>query len=134
MSRRLGLSGLVALVCVLGCTHDQFVAQPSEAEHFQVVAAGSVSQVSGVLQDGLSEAGILVVAKRAGSSQRLAGITESGKTYCLILQPHPESPSKRTVVSAEWGGKEPNRDFWKSVTKLLAQIPEKVDSDRRSSQ
>jgi hypothetical protein len=123
MSRYLGLSRVVALFWVLGCSHDGVLVQSTGPGRPGLVVQGSVAHVSGKLQDGLCDAGIAVLAKKDGRNERLVGKTESGKLFCLHLRPETSASKENTVVSIEWG-RDPDEQFWRTLTGLLASIQE----------
>jgi hypothetical protein len=118
MSRCLGLIVAGALLCVVGCSLDGFLAPSTTSDPQQFVVAESLNHVSGVLQDSLCEAGIMVLANREGQKERLAGVTESGKIFCIHLCAGAGAGGKRTVVRIQWD-REPDEQFWRMVTRLL---------------
>ena len=118
MARCLRLFGVAGLLCAQGCLPDAFVVRSPEPQRPHLMVHDSVNHVSGTLQDGLSDLGILVVPKRVGQDQRLVGVTKSGKAYCLHLRAGKDANGESTVVSIEWG-RDPDEQFWRTVTKLL---------------
>jgi hypothetical protein len=127
MSRCLGLRSVAALLCVLGCSHDGFLAPSTGPGRPGLVVEGSVAHVSETLQDGLCDAGIAVLAKRDGRNERLVGTSKSGKVFCLHLRPATAASSKSTVVSVEWG-EDSDEQFWRTVTGLLLSTQETLAS------
>ncbi len=120
MSRYLGMALAAALLgTACGCSLDAFLSPTAVVYGPKTVAAGSVSRVCAKLQDGLSEAGLMVQMNRVGSDVRLAGITKSGKVFCLHLYAHRDGGGKKTLVRMQWdrGGDE---EFWQLVLKILA--------------
>jgi hypothetical protein len=115
MPRSLALTGVSALMCLVGCTHDGFLVQPAGSDRPTLVVAGTVSEVSALLQDKLS---IPVIAKPDGPRERLVGVTRSGKSFCLHLRPAASAKGDYTVVCIEWG-KDPDEQFSRTVTKVL---------------
>jgi len=124
MPRLLALIGVAALMCLAGCTHDGFLVQPAAADRPTLVVAGTVAEVSGLLQDKLS---IPVIAKREGPRERLVGVTRSGKSFCLHLRPAASTKGDYTVVAIEWGN-EPDEQFSRTVSKILKGTAEKKAS------
>jgi hypothetical protein len=118
MARCLSLYGITALLSALGCLPGAFVVQSPEVEPGRLIVQDSVAHVSGNLWEELSDLGILVIPKRVGQDQRLAGMTKSGKAYCLHLRPGKDGNGEITVVSIQWGG-DPDAKFWQTVIKLL---------------
>jgi hypothetical protein len=118
MSRWLGFSGVVALLYLVGCSHDGFLVQSTSPEYSGPVVAASVSCVSATLQDGLAKAGIPVVAKPNGGNERLVGRTRSGKVFCVHLRPGTSDGTETTLVRIEWG-QEPDEHFRKTVAEIL---------------
>jgi hypothetical protein len=127
MSRYLGLGSVVALLCPLGCSHDGFLVSPNGATHSGIIVSGSVAHVSGALQDGLSDSGIVVLAKREGRTERLVGVTQSGKAFCIHLRPEATARTQHTEVSVEWGS-DPDEQFWRTFTKIVRRMQEKPAS------
>jgi hypothetical protein len=126
MSHCLELIGVAALLCVLGCTHDGFLAPPAGPVRSGIVVTASVARVSETLQNGLCDAEIAVLAKREGRNERLVGTTKSGKMFCLQLRPGTAAGSESTVVSVEWG-RDPDEQFWRTVVKLLENTQETLE-------
>jgi hypothetical protein len=114
MSRYLGLSHLVALLCVMGCAHDGVLVRSTSPGRPGFVVEGSVTHVSETLQNGLCDAGIGVLAKQDGRNERLVGKTKAGKLFCLHLRPETAASSESTVVSVEWG-RDPDEQFWQTL-------------------
>jgi hypothetical protein len=102
-----------------GCSLDAFLSPSAVVYGPKTVVAGSVSRVCAKLQDGLSDAGLMVQMNRVGSDVRLAGITKSGKVFCLHLYAKGDMSGKKTLVRMQWdrGGDE---EFWQLVLKILA--------------
>jgi hypothetical protein len=71
----------------------------------------------------LCDAGIAVLAKQDGRNERLVGKTKSGKVFCIHLRPDNVARSESTVVSVEWG-RDPDEQFWRTLTGLLASMQE----------
>jgi hypothetical protein len=122
MSRCLGVAiAGVLLSAVAGCTLDSFLVPSAVVYGPKVVVAGSVTQVCAKLQDGLSDAGIMVQMNRVGSDLRLAGRTKSGTVFCLHLyeKKDKEAGGPKTLVRMQWdrGGDE---EFWQMVVKMAA--------------
>jgi hypothetical protein len=85
----------------------------------QQLVDGSVERVAAVLQDGLSDAGILVLSKRVGSEIRLAGQTKTHKIFCIHLYGKMEGKTAKTLVRMKWD-KEADESFWNLIVQLLA--------------
>src|SRR6185437_2741544 len=63
----------VLILAVAGCTLDSFLLPGSVVYGPKLIVAGTVGEVSARLQDGLSDAGIMVVSKRVGDDFRIGG-------------------------------------------------------------
>lgn len=122
MFRCLGVAvaGLV-LSALSGCTVDSFLSPVAFVSSGpKTVAAGTMSQVTAKLQDGLTDAGMTMYpVKRVGKEVRLAGITKSQLVFCLHLSAAKEAPGKKTLVRMKWdmGG---DKELWETVVKILA--------------
>jgi hypothetical protein len=127
MSRYLSLSRLVALLCVMGCSHDGVLVRSTSPGRPGFVVEGSVAHVSAMLQDGLCDAGIGILDKQDGRNERLVGKTKSGKLFCIHLRPELAASTESTVVSVEWG-RDPDEQFWQTVTGLLVSTQETLTS------
>jgi hypothetical protein len=103
-----------------GCSGDAFLSPFTVMPYGpKTVAAGSVSRVCNKLQDGLTEAGLMVRTNRVGSDVRLVSIAKSGKVFCLHLRAQGDMGGKKTLVHVQWdrGGDE---ELWQLVLKILA--------------
>jgi hypothetical protein len=132
MSRHIGIVYVGALLIVAaGCSLDSFSLWPiSPRDHKQIVA-GSVDQVSAKLQEGLSEAGIVVLVKHKNEERRLFCQTKSGTRYCLMLNEEKTKGSDSTIVTM-WD-KAVDEPSWRLVVKILtAPVPASDDSLRLS--
>ncbi|HZY85250.1 MAG TPA: hypothetical protein VFE78_10500 [Gemmataceae bacterium] len=120
MSRCLGAATAgVLLLAVAGCSLDSFLTPfPGTPDPRQVVAA-PLAQVAARLEEGLSEAGVPVLTKPVGREMRLAGMTKSGKVFCLHLYAEKVAGADRTLVRVKWdrGADDP---FWQMVLELAA--------------
>jgi hypothetical protein len=120
MSRSLGLAGAgVLLLAVAGCSLDSFVAPFPGAPNRQQVVADKLERVSARLEEGLSDAGVSVLTKRVGPEMRLAGMTKSGKVFCLHLYAEKAGGADRTLVRVKWD-READEAFWQLVLSLVA--------------
>jgi hypothetical protein len=119
----------VLLSVVAGCAPESFLVPGIVTYGPKVVVAGSVSQVCAKLQDGLSDAGIMVRMNRVGSVLRLSGKTKSGKVFCLHLHEKEDLDGVKTQVRVQWdlGGDDA---FWQMVVKMLTT---KAGSDTSST-
>ena len=120
MSRSLGVTGAgVLLLAVAGCSLDSFLAPFPGAPNRQQLVAGKLEQVAARLEEGLSDAGVSVLTKRVGPEMRLAGMTKSGKVFCLHLYAEKAGGADRTLVRVKWD-READGPFWELVCKLAA--------------
>jgi hypothetical protein len=107
------------LLAASGCSLDAFLAPSAVTYGPKTVAAGSLSRVCAELQDGLSDAGIMVQMNRVGSDLRLAGISKTQTVFCLHLSAKKDVDGSKTVVRMQWdrGGDE---ELWQLILKILA--------------
>ena len=120
MPRCLGMAIAGALLFASsGCTLDEFLVPTAVPYGPRTVAVGSLSRVCAKLQDGLSEAGIMVQMNRVGSDLRLAGISKTRTVFCLHLSAKKDVDGTKTVVRMQWdrGGDE---ELWQLILKILA--------------
>ncbi|HWG41890.1 MAG TPA: hypothetical protein VN688_03820 [Gemmataceae bacterium] len=130
MSRRIGIVCACALlVAVAGCSIDSFsVSLIGSVSHRQVVA-GSVEQASLKLQEGLTEAGVVVLVKPQDEGTRLFCRTKSGKMFCLLLNQEKTKGSDKTAVTMS--ERAVDEQFWGMVVKILkTPLPTSDDSLR----
>ena len=107
------------LVAAAGCTIDSFLHRPTVVWGSKVVVPGSVEEVAAKLRDGLSEAGLLVNAKRTESDYRIASVwKKSGTVFCLHLLQMNDEDGIKTRVRMQWdrGG---NEELWQLILKSL---------------
>jgi hypothetical protein len=119
MSRCFGWTwSAVLLLAVAGCTLDEFVLPQIVVSGPKQVVSGSVSQVAAKLQDGLSDAGIVVQPKQVGGDFRLAGMSKSGTVFCLHVVEKRGPGGTRTLVRMQWdrGGDD---ELWKLIGRIL---------------
>jgi hypothetical protein len=121
-------AGVLVLV-VAGCTFDSFLTPLTGSLIQKQAVSCSLAQVSAKLEEGLSEAGIAVLAKQLGSEIRLAGRTKSGKVFCLYLYGQKVAGADKTLVHIKWG-QEADEPFWQMVLGLLATLT--PDPDKQS--
>jgi hypothetical protein len=127
MSRCLGGVGIAALLlAVAGCTLDAFLVPTAGVSGPQQVVSGSVAVVSAQLEAGLADEGVAVLTKRVGTEQRLAGITPSGKAFCLHLYEKNGAGGEKTLVRIRWGTRDSDEAFWRSVLAMLS-VPARDD-------
>jgi hypothetical protein len=120
MFRSLGMAGAgVLLLAAVGCSLDSFVVPYVGTARRQQLVADRLDRVSARLQEGLSDAGITVLTKPVGSEMRLAGMTKSGKVFCLHLYAEKDGGADRTLVRVKWD-READGPFWDLVCKLVA--------------
>jgi hypothetical protein len=120
MSRFLGVAGAgVLLLAVAGCSLDSFLAPFPGVTNRQQLVAGKLEQVSARLQAGLGDAGVPVLTKRVGNEMRLAGMTKSGKVFCLHLYAEKAGGEDRTLVRVKWD-RQADGPFWELVCMLAA--------------
>ena len=118
MSRHLAaLGGLLLLTS--GCALTPLLAPHAE----QQVVAAPLDRVAARLQDGLSEAGVPVLTKRVGEEFRLAGMTKSGKVFCLHLYAKKIGGADKTLVRVRWD-READEPFWQTVLRITTAEPE----------
>jgi hypothetical protein len=91
------------------------------------VVPGTVSQVAAKLQDGLTEAGMVVNAKQDGDECRIAGTSKSNTVFCIHLRQKKGVGSPNTLVRMQWdlGGDE---ELWNLVLQLV-KVPAQRDPD-----
>ena len=119
MSRCFGWTwSAVLLLAVAGCTLDEFILPQMVVSGPKQVVTGSTSQVVARLQDGLSEAGIVVQPKQVGGDYRLAGISKSGTVFCLHVVEKKVAGGSKTLVRVQWdhGGDD---ELWKLICRIL---------------
>ena len=119
MSGRKGMVCAAALLfAAVGCMPQSFLALTGSDSHKQVVA-GSVGKVAGILETGLTDAGIHVVVKRLDGEVRLAGQAKSGKVFCFDVKREKGEGGEKSAVTVRWG-REPDEPLWQMVVDLLA--------------
>jgi hypothetical protein len=126
MSRSLAVVG-VLLLASAGCSLTPLLAPHPE----QQVVAAPLDRVATRIQDGLSEAGVPVLTKRVGAEVRLAGMTKSGKVFCLHLYAKKVEGAEKTLVRVQWD-READEPFWQTVLRISAAgdtDSSEVDSD-----
>jgi hypothetical protein len=101
-----------------GCSLDAFLAPTAVPYGPKTVVVGSLSRVCAKLQDGLSDAGIMVQMNRVGSDLRLAGISKTRTVFCLHLSTKKDVDGNKTLVRMQWdrGGDE---ELWQLILKIL---------------
>jgi hypothetical protein len=114
MSRSLAAVG-VFLLASAGCSLTPLLAPHPE----QQVVAAPLDRVATRIQDGLSEAGVPVLTKRVGTEVRLAGMTRSGKVFCLHLYAKQVEGADKTLVRVQWD-READEPFWQTVVRICA--------------
>lgn len=130
MSRCLGVVGAGALLlAVSGCALDAFLVPTAGVAGPQQIVAGSVAVVSAQLEEGLANAGVSVMTKRVGTERRLAGITPSGKAFCLHLYEKNGAGGEKTLVRIRWGTRDTDAAFWRSVQAMLTTAPDGIRID-----
>src|SRR3954454_24286599 len=103
MSRCVGLAGAgVLLLAGVGCSPGSFLTPFPGTSNRQQVVTDKLERVSARLEEGLSDAGVSVLTKRVGPEMRLAGMTKSGKVFCLHLYAEKEGSADRTLVRVKW--------------------------------
>jgi hypothetical protein len=109
----------VLLLAVAGCTLDSFVAPQSVVYGPKQVVPGTVAAVSAKLQDGLSEAGIMLAINRVGADLRIGGVSKTRTAFCLHLREKKVDGAIKTLVRMQWdrGG---DADLWQLVLKILS--------------
>jgi hypothetical protein len=107
------------LLAVAGCSLDSFLAPLPGLSGRQQVVADKLERVSARLQEGLGDAGITVLTKPVGPEMRLAGMTKSGKVFCLHLYAEKAGGADRTLVRVKWD-READEPFWQLVVSLVA--------------
>jgi hypothetical protein len=134
MSRCFGVVGAGALLLtVAGCALDAFLVPTAGVAGPQQVVAGSVAVVSAQLEEGLASAGVSVVTKRVATERRLAGITPSGKAFCLHLYEKNGAGGEKTLVRIRWGTRDTDEAFWRSVQAMLTTAPDGIRIDDASA-
>jgi hypothetical protein len=118
MSRSLAVVG-VLLLASAGCSLTPFLAPSPD----QQVVSDSLERVAARIQDGLSEAGVPVLSKRVGTEVRLAGMTKSGKVFCLHLYAKKVEGADKTLVRVRWD-READEPFWQSVLRIMTAGPD----------
>lgn len=109
----------VLLLAVAGCTLDSFLLPGSVVYGPKLIVAGTVGEVSAKLQDGLSDAGIMLVSKRVGDDFRIGGTVPKTRTaFCLHLSEKKIGGSIKTLIRMQWdrGGDE---ELWQRVQAIL---------------
>jgi hypothetical protein len=120
MSHSLRIVGAgLLLFAVIGCSLDSFLAAPGGPSANKQIVNAPVAQVSARLEEGLSEAGVSVLTKQVGQERRLAGITPSGKIFCLHLYGQKVAGKEATQVRVKWD-READEAFWRMVLNLAA--------------
>jgi hypothetical protein len=105
----------VLLLASAGCSLTPLLAPHPE----QQVVADPIDRVATRIQDGLSEAGVPVLTKRVGGEVRLAGMTKSGKVFCLHLYAKKLEGAEKTLVRVQWD-READEPFWQTVLRISA--------------
>jgi hypothetical protein len=130
MSHRPGLALVGAvLAAAAGCVNGNLHVSPAPPgpPPPQVVAA-SVNVVANVLQDALTDAGIVVVEKRKGSQVRLVGSTGADRLFAIVLQPRKGAKRDLTLVIVDCGH-DPDEHFLQVVREALAPMRPGADKD-----
>jgi hypothetical protein len=119
MFRHIGIVCAGLLLCaVVGCTIDSFLVSITGRDGSPKVVSGSVDEVAMSLQAALSRVQIIVQMDRAGPDIRLAGMTQSGKKFTLVLRDQSTAGSRKTAVAVEWEGGVDEK-FWGLVLEVL---------------
>lgn len=113
----IGCAG-VLLLAAAGCTMDKFLVWQVMSYGPKTVVPGTVAEVAAKLQDGLSDAGLLLQPKRMESEYRIASRWKSDMVFCLYLTPKKDAGGKKTQVRIKWdsGGDE---ELWHLILKIL---------------
>lgn len=109
----------VLILAVAGCTLDSFLLPGSVVYGPKLIVAGTVGEVSATLQDGLSDAGIIVVSKRVGDDFRIAGkVPKTSTAFCLHLSEKKIGGSVKTLLRMQWdrGGDD---ELWQRIQAIL---------------
>ncbi|HEY7326887.1 MAG TPA: hypothetical protein VH592_04575 [Gemmataceae bacterium] len=110
---------VMLLFAVAGCTVDSFLNRQIVVWGPKIMVPGSVGDVAAKLRDGLSEAGMLVNAKRTDTDYRISSVwKESGTVFCLHLHQMNDEEGIKTRVRMQWdrGGSE---ELWQLILKIL---------------
>jgi hypothetical protein len=118
MSRSVGIVCAVALLTA-GCLRD--VLAPGRAAPGTQTVSASMNVVSELLQQGLCDLGVVVREKSEPEEVKLAGLTRSGKVFCLRVRPEKVEGRPRSVVTIVWDG-EADEAFWGQVLQILAPV------------
>jgi hypothetical protein len=120
MCRRVGVvCAAVSLVVLAGCSLPSLRAPFGGPRKQQIVVAGPVVEVSGRLQEALSEAGISVLTKFQGGDLRMAGMTKTGKVFCFHLYPAESEGKEKTRILLEWDRGGEDESLWRTVVQPL---------------
>lgn len=109
----------VLLFAAVGCMGDTFLGRQIVVYGPMVVVPGSVSEVSGKLFEGLSEAGLMLNKKRVGEDYRISSQWKSHTVFCLHMkQVKDTGHGAKTQVRMQWdrGGDD---ELWQLVLKIL---------------
>jgi hypothetical protein len=122
MSRCLGVlcAGVLA-VAAAGCTVDSFLMPSLTTFKRHQAITGTVPEVSRRIEDGLSDAGILVITKQLDDGERrLAGQDkQSGRVFCVHLYGKKVGKVDKTMVSIEMDNGA-NDAFWQMILGFAA--------------
>jgi hypothetical protein len=108
----------VLLLAAAGCTLDSFLSPQSVVYGPRRVVNGTVGEVSSRLQDGLSEAGIMLAVNRVGSDLRIGGVYQKRTVFVLHLRDKKVGNRMQTLVRMQWdrGGDD---ELWQLVLRIL---------------
>jgi hypothetical protein len=120
MSRHLGMVCASTLLFALtGCSGGSFLTSAANPAGHKQVVAGSIDQVSTLLETGLSEAGVTVLTKRLNGEIRLAGMTKSEKVFCLYVKRQETDGGPKSAVTIRWD-RQSDDPFWQNVVAILS--------------
>lgn len=113
-----GMCAGVLLLAASGCTLDSFLLPQSVVYGPKQIVPASVADVSAKLQNGLSEAGMMLGVKRVDYGYRIVSVWKNHLSFCLHLSEKKVEGRMQTLVRMQWdrGGDE---ELWQLILKIL---------------